>query len=120
MRISDWSSDVCSSDLIGVDADGIFGRERQAITLHRADDERIGIAAELGVVEREGDRGHKTGARPHRSSDLHAVDGRAAAADVDAETVDVRGELDAGPGDTIDSLVKTARAVGNREIGGSG
>src|SRR3546814_13626123 len=49
---------------IGVDADGIFGRERQAITLHRADDERIGIAAELGVVEREVDRGHKPGGRP--------------------------------------------------------
>src|SRR3546814_6916662 len=30
MRISDWSSDVCSSDLDHVDGGGLIGRERDA------------------------------------------------------------------------------------------
>src|SRR3546814_3192261 len=30
MRISDWSSDVCSSDLIGTDAGGLAGRDDDA------------------------------------------------------------------------------------------
>src|SRR3546814_16589990 len=45
MRISDWSSDVCSSDLLGIDRIGIVYRERT----------QIGIKAVLGLLRhREG------------------------------------------------------------------
>src|SRR3546814_7116979 len=37
MRISDWSSDVCSSDLDGWEADGAM--VRSAYTLHAEDDD---------------------------------------------------------------------------------
>src|SRR3546814_10880273 len=81
MRISDWSSDVCSSDLagaeipaiVGVGADRIFRGERQAVALDRADCERIGIAAELRIVDRDADRSDEARGRSQRRRDFGAV-----------------------------------------------
>src|SRR3546814_12598470 len=42
--------------IVGVGADRIFRGARQAVTLDRADCERIGIAAELRIVDRDADR----------------------------------------------------------------
>src|SRR3546814_5327912 len=48
MRISDWSSDVCSSDLGGTDRRGVMAGEPSAVRLldRRAHRQRRGMAAE--------------------------------------------------------------------------
>src|SRR3546814_15982145 len=51
MRISDWSSDVCSSDLLDHDealADGVVAAERVALRKHVGDQ-----ALERGALEKE-------------------------------------------------------------------
>src|SRR3546814_10500485 len=63
MRISDWSSDVCSSDLLGRDVDRQAGGERLASNLaggRRASslDPAIGIARTGGEAAFAGASGH--------------------------------------------------------------
>src|SRR3546814_9815175 len=60
MRISDWSSDVCSSDLFARDARQlaralfIFPRKRQVVAHGYAEcEERADLLAELGTSDRE-------------------------------------------------------------------
>src|SRR3546814_1680808 len=54
MRISDWSSDVCSSDLLGFNdsAAGFLRRKVRAREKHHADRKAVG----QGLVTRIGDR----------------------------------------------------------------
>src|SRR3546814_19798536 len=54
MRISDWSSDVCSSDLLGahvvqVAADAVAGADDIARDRLVLGDERLGVAAQVDV-----------------------------------------------------------------------
>src|SRR3546814_8961467 len=79
MRISDWSSDVCSSDLIGdagvrctdhLDQARMGRRERREISVHR----HAGLVAAAGVAQRridplstEESRVGKVGVSPCRS-----------------------------------------------------
>src|SRR3546814_8986997 len=59
MRISDWSSDVCSSDLVGVGRQAVLGGDRQHAHSFRLMEEGGGIV-EPGhhlAAEHRGDRG---------------------------------------------------------------
>src|SRR3546814_7074027 len=48
MRISDWSSDVCSSDLVGTDDEqAVMGRQIQAVGITRVG----GDAVEMGLPD---------------------------------------------------------------------
>src|SRR3546814_14700672 len=51
MRISDWSSDVCSSDLADLDK-ASEENERQHFVVERADGVRIGFTQIAGLVAR--------------------------------------------------------------------
>src|SRR3546814_4763954 len=56
MRISDWSSDVCSSDLVDIDAVDLLDR-RQQRALRRADQRPFGdLGAARAARNRRGDR----------------------------------------------------------------
>src|SRR3546814_16163355 len=52
MRISDWSSDVCSSDLLGVELGWIGNDEQRAVACHVAD---IGVFLNDDPADRRGD-----------------------------------------------------------------
>src|SRR3546814_12060405 len=68
MRISDWSSDVCSSDLPGLDADDSVGG--------------LGLGEAVIDVGAQGMQRHAAFAIPLRTRDLGAVE---AAGDVDLD-----------------------------------
>src|SRR3546814_5532286 len=51
MRISDWSSDVCSSDLVGPSIPGIEDRAVDARNRDRKFEAEIRVLAEFGVIE---------------------------------------------------------------------
>src|SRR3546814_8299627 len=76
MRISDWSSDVCSSDLLSPRVDG--GRPHRALLGHLPGDgrDRLAVDAPIGLVDRPrmagtgGDRPrHRADADRHRPPD---------------------------------------------------
>src|SRR3546814_16042576 len=73
--------------IVGVGADRIFRGERQAVALDRADCERIGIAAELRIVDRDADRSDAARGRSQRRRDFGAVDLCAGPVHIDAEAV---------------------------------
>src|SRR3546814_12080354 len=77
MRISDWSSDVCSSDLTGVRVDALIARViavvallaieasvlvglEQAVALRRRDGRKTGIGRGGGGDADRGERAHQT------------------------------------------------------------
>src|SRR3546814_7297382 len=53
MRISDWSSDVCSSDLVKIGRDGQFGRIASAVLPNAA---QIGVDADYRSILTEARR----------------------------------------------------------------
>src|SRR3546814_8409417 len=74
MRISDWSSDVCSSDLEVVEHDG--HRQRCQRLLRRSDDCRVGVALHV-PAQRRGDAGSlREAAACQRGSAMPAVSRR--------------------------------------------
>src|SRR3546814_582784 len=87
MRISDWSSDVCSSDLDGQDkhredlADEIvqinresdevdIDREQHQLDRHQDDDDVLAVQEDAEQAEREQNGGH---GQIMRESDLHQM-----------------------------------------------
>src|SRR3546814_21034397 len=82
--------------IVGVGADRIFRGERQAVALDRADCERIGIAAELRIVDRDADRSDEARGRSQRPRDFGAVALCAGAVHIDAQAVDYGAELTVG------------------------
>src|SRR3546814_20481503 len=84
MRISDWSSDVCSSDLNDL-ADRVGDGRAEKPVLAQSDVERRqvdksmadrGIGAQLGAVQGEIDRPHMTREREQATADDEDLDHR--------------------------------------------
>src|SRR3546814_21200848 len=96
MRISDWSSDVCSSDLLGVGAVGAVRQSRQLVAWpHAWPSARVGGASRLGRgrVARGGSGiGRNRGAhRSWRGTRLAAEIGRASCWDRVCQYVSIAG-----------------------------
>src|SRR3546814_2743629 len=60
MRISDWSSDVCSSDLQGDPVNGVAGGEEEGVTLNVVDVDTRDAAGNGGEIRLRG-RGGNSG-----------------------------------------------------------
>src|SRR3546814_4858779 len=65
MRISDWSSDVCSSDLgvlvggVGIMADGVYGFDPEIQDVDKDPEEIIALAATTGFAAPEAIRANR-------------------------------------------------------------
>src|SRR3546814_7830467 len=80
MRSSDWSSDVCSSDLVGRDAsDKPFGGLNRAVMVEMVEDEAELVAPHAGKAVRRTDES----AQDLRCVDERRIAGQAAVAVVD-------------------------------------
>src|SRR3546814_3961019 len=83
MRISDWSSDVCSSDLVALvehptQLDDVVGRFLEGLLVPfaaRRPEEVAAIDVQRAgqPVERVGDRMDRSGAEPHRIALVHGL-----------------------------------------------
>src|SRR3546814_3262289 len=73
MRISDWSSDVCSSDLDQVDEQELL-RQHEVLLQQPVAQERARLVLEQALVVVEADRAHRVGAQHLRRLPGRAVD----------------------------------------------
>src|SRR3546814_9977229 len=73
MRISDWSSDVCSSDLVGAGDEGAIERSDERLLRHpaRGSGRRIAPAVEHRLQDLDGSGGFRLQAFEGEGDSLH-------------------------------------------------